>query len=110
MTRRIRSCHDCRQLVELATTVRGATMPLDLGAYGTLDPAATVAAFYDGAGVLRCRTLTGDDQPHPHEDRRMPHAATCPPKVKARAARRGEVEGVIPFPRRPRQRPAPHSV
>jgi hypothetical protein len=71
------TCDRCGSPIEWATTMHGQRQALDPGP----SAAGNVAAYRDGTGTLRARALGAGDSPQHVERRRMPHAATCTPRV-----------------------------
>jgi hypothetical protein len=98
---RVTSCSKCGGSMTWGRTYPGGKpMPIDVEVYATDDEKANLAAYKDATGRLNVRVLKAGEQPEPYERRRMPHFATCAARLEAAAARRGEVENVIPFPTR----------
>lgn len=73
------ACTSCLQAIRWAITVAGRRQAVN----AEPNPAGNIAAYRDGVGTLRARTLT-TDRPNveSYERRYMPHAATCtaPPR------------------------------
>lgn len=68
-------------------------------------PDGPVAAYRDGTGTWRARTLKPGEEPCTHEQRFMPHPATCP-KPPAHRQRKGEARATRDG-GRPRRKPQP---
>lgn len=75
-------------------------MPIDPGVYPAEDERANLAVYKDHTGRINVRVLKAGEEPESYEKRGMPHFATCPKRVAAAKARRGEIPNVIPFPKR----------
>lgn len=103
------TCRDCGAELLFARTPAGALMPIEPVRRPAADTTANVAAYRNSAGGTFARVLKAGEVPDGNEWRTLAHAAVCPAALQHRQARKGEVDGVIPFPtaRSRRQRAAP---
>jgi len=91
-------CRDCGATILFARTPKGALMPIEPTRRPPGDTTANVAAYRTGTGGAFARVLKDGEQPDGNEWRTVAHAAVCPKAVQHRQARKGSIDGVIPFP------------
>lgn len=93
-------CPSCGEPIRWAVTAAGRRQALN----ATPDEAGNAAAYTDGTGRLRVRTLTSERPAMEHAEwRAMPHAATCT-RPRPRRAEPRQTAGVRPTPWRGWQR------
>lgn len=73
-------------------------MPIERVRLDAGDQAANVAARRNPNGGTFARVLKDGQEPTAGEWLTVHHAVVCPAALAARAARKGDVDGVIPFP------------
>ena len=91
-------CRDCGARILFARTPKGALMAIEDTRRPTGDVTANVAAYRTGSGGAFARVLKDGEAPDGNEWRTVAHAAVCPKAVQHREARKGSIDGVIPFP------------
>ena len=92
------TCRDCGGSFLWARTPKGALMPIEAERRPDTDLTANVAAYRTAAGGTFARVLKDGESPDGNEWRTVAHVVVCPKAVQDRAARKGALNGVIPFP------------
>jgi hypothetical protein len=73
-------------------------MPIEATRRPDGDTTANVAAYRTGQGGAFARVLKDGETPDGNEWRTVAHVVVCPAAIQHRAARKGAVDGVLPFP------------